>query len=157
MDNQRLAEIARKYRKTPKGRALMLLENYIRNDKANGFGNVIDFDSDWIVENIFTKPCAHCGETDWTKIGCNRFDNSKPHTKDNVEPCCRSCNCSLGAIESRSKKVCQYDLDGNLIETFDSCMDAERKYGFNHSHINECCNGILKTHKKFKWEYYENQ
>lgn len=29
-------------------------------------------------------------------MDCNRIDNSKPHTKDNVEPCCKSCNSRLG-------------------------------------------------------------
>ena len=54
-----------------------------------------DLTTKWIVDNIFTQPCAHCGETDWRKIGCNRLDNSKPHTMDNVEPCCMKCNRSL--------------------------------------------------------------
>ena len=63
-------------------------------DIRNGFGDdKIDFDARWIVENIYTKPCPHCGETDWHNLGCNRLDNSKPHTIDNVEPCCFHCNC----------------------------------------------------------------
>lgn len=65
-------------------------------DEDRGFGkDALDFDSEWMIENILLKPCVHCGETDWTKIGCNRIDNTKPHTKDNVEPCCRNCNCKL--------------------------------------------------------------
>ena len=80
--------------KTPLGRAWRLLAGYISSDKQYNRGNG-DLTAKWIVENIFTKPCAHCGETDWTKIGCNRIDNSKPHTKDNVEPCCAKCNRSL--------------------------------------------------------------
>ena len=33
---------------------------------------------------------------------------------------------------------------------------AEREEGFNHRHIGECCIGIAKTHKKYKWMYYED-
>lgn len=44
------------------------------------------------MENIFAKPCAYCGETDWTQLGCHRIDNSKPHTIDNVVCCCRKCH-----------------------------------------------------------------
>lgn len=77
-----------------KSRASNLLYSYNRSDMQYNRG-VGDLTSDWIAENILTKPCAHCGETDWRKIGCNRLDNSKPHTKDNVEPCCRKCNLSL--------------------------------------------------------------
>lgn len=99
-------EIARKteyqkaYSKTPMGRAQMQVQQYKFMDKRNGFDNVIDFDARWIVENIYTKKCAHCDETDWHKLGCNRLDNNKPHTIDNIEPCCFHCNCVLNGSES---------------------------------------------------------
>lgn len=76
-------------------RAKNLLCNYNRNDRNNGRGKG-DLTWQWIIENIFTKPCAHCGKTGWDVIGCNRLDNSKPHTMDNVEPCCKKCNTILG-------------------------------------------------------------
>lgn len=82
------------YRKTPMGRAKTLLSNYNRNDKIHNRGKG-DLTAKWIVENIFSKPCAHCGKEGWQIIGCNRLDNSKPHSKDNVEPCCRECNIKL--------------------------------------------------------------
>lgn len=84
----------RLYRKTPIGRANMLLQRYKRRDKETNRGDCT-LTAQWIVENIFTKPCVHCGEIDWRKIGCNRIDNSKPHTIDNVEPCCGKCNVKL--------------------------------------------------------------
>lgn len=89
-------EWTKEYRKTPMGRAVLLVSNYKRHDRMEnrGEGNLT---AKWIVDNIFSKPCTHCGETDWTKIGCNRLDNSKPHTMDNVEPCCFKCNCVLSA------------------------------------------------------------
>lgn len=104
-------EIARKteyqkvYSKTPMGRAQRQFQQYKFMDKRNGFDNVIDFDARWIVENIYTKKCAHCDETDWHKLGCNRLDNNKPHTKDNVEPCCFHCNCALNGTESGDRLV----------------------------------------------------
>lgn len=85
----------KKYKSTPMGRALGQVQSYKSMDRKNGFGDVIDFDARWMVDNIYSKPCKYCGETDWHKLGCNRIDNSKPHTKDNVEPCCRSCNIGL--------------------------------------------------------------
>lgn len=82
------------YGKTPMGRAHYLLCAYKQSDKICNRGKG-DLTAKWIVENIFSKPCAHCGETDWTKLGCNRLDNTKPHTMDNVEPCCKKCNLRL--------------------------------------------------------------
>lgn len=91
-----ITEKHNKYDKTPMGRAHHLLCAYNQSDKLNDRGKG-DLSSRWIVENIFTKPCAHCGETDWTKLGCNRLDNSKPHTMDNVEPCCMKCNLKVSS------------------------------------------------------------
>lgn len=87
-------EYTKNYRKTKMGRAVMLVNNYRRHDRKHnrGEGNLTP---EWVVDNIFSKPCVHCGETDWAKIGCNRIDDSKPHTMDNVEPCCFHCNCVL--------------------------------------------------------------
>lgn len=39
---------------------------------------------------IMSKPCIYCG--DINRIGCDRIDNNKGHTKDNVVPCCIDCN-----------------------------------------------------------------
>lgn len=97
---KRKTEYQKEYSKTQMGRAQHQIQQYKFMDKRNGFGDdKIDFNARWIVENIYSKPCAHCGETDWHKLGCNRIDNSKPHTKDNVEPCCFHCNCVLNGLE----------------------------------------------------------
>ena len=45
-----------------------------------------------MISNITTKPCFYCGDTN--RVGCDRIDNSKGHTKDNVVPCCYDCNCA---------------------------------------------------------------
>ena len=81
-------EYKKEYSKTQMGRAQCQYQQYKRMDKRNGFGEVIDFDAKWIVDNIYTKHCVHCGETYWRKLGCNKINDNKPHTKDNVEPCC---------------------------------------------------------------------
>ena len=54
--------------------------------------------------------------------------------------------------EDQSKKVYQYDLDGNLVGEFLSISEASRN-GFNLRHISSCCNGKRKTHKGFLWSF----
>ena len=98
-------EYNKTYSKTQMGRAQRQFQQYKFMDRKNGFGDVIDFDAKWIVENIYTKKCAYCDETDWHKLGCNRIDNSKGHTKDNVEPCCFYHNCVLNGKESGFKNL----------------------------------------------------
>ena len=138
---------------TPKGRASSLLNAYNHKDEKCGREKG-DLTSDWIVENILFKPCAHCGKEGWKIIGCNRLDNTKPHTKDNVEPCCKECNDELYKIELE-KKVYQYTLDGKLVATYRSTEEASRQNGYSQANICSCCNGLYgrKTHKGYKWSY----
>lgn len=81
-----------KYYSTQYGRAKCLLNAYRREDKAKNRG-VCTLTSDWIVENVFSgQSCHYCGESDWTKLGVDRIDNSLPHTPENCVPCCWECN-----------------------------------------------------------------
>ncbi len=88
-------EYMKQYRQTPMGRACYLLNGYRKLDKEAGRGECT-LTAQWIIDNIFTQKCHWCPETDWTKIGCDRIDNSLPHTPDNVIPCCAECNTKRG-------------------------------------------------------------
>ena len=141
-----------KYYSTPNGRAKYLLRKYRQMDRRNGFGDVIDLDAQWIVENIFTKKCAHCDCTDWRELGCNRIDNSKPHTKDNVEPCCWKHNFELAVVE-KEIPITQHDrISGELVAVWPSANEAARQLGYSNSHINECCNGKLNSAYGYVWK-----
>ena len=83
--------------KTPKNnptdrvKASKMISSYKRKDYKNQT-SICDIDIDWMINNIMTKPCVYCGDTN--RVGCDRIDNSKGHTKDNVVPCCFDCNCA---------------------------------------------------------------
>lgn len=93
-NRDRIAEFMSEYQSTPKGRAVNLVGTYKQEDNKYNRGECT-LTADWIIEHIFTQPCAHCGKTGWKIIGCNRLNNSLPHTPDNVEPCCAECNKKL--------------------------------------------------------------
>lgn len=57
-----------------------------------------------------------------------------------------------GANSVRSKKVGQYDLQGNLIRTFDSAREAGRN-GYSYAGVSGVCRGEHKTHKGYVWKY----
>lgn len=130
------------------GRACRLVNNYRWMDKKANRGQG-DLTAKWVAENILTKPCAHCGESDWHKIGCNRLNNDLPHTMDNVEPCCEHCNHVLGG-RCKGKKVYQYTINGELVKVWENGNECA-KLGFTHIH--DCCNGKRKTNKGYKWSY----
>lgn len=94
-NKEAILEQKKQYNKTPIGRARNLVNTYRREDKKYNRGECT-LTPEWIIDNIFTKPCHWCGETDWRKIGCDRIDNSLPHTPDNVIPCCDKCNAKRG-------------------------------------------------------------
>ena len=52
------------------------------------------------------------------------------------------------------KEVCQYDLDGNYIQTFDSIADAQRAVGIK-SGVRLCCQGKIKQAGSYKWKFKE--
>lgn len=65
-----------------------MLSSYKHKDGRRNM--VFDLDAEWFKENIIYKSCYYCGDT--ANIGCDRIDNNKGHTKDNVIPCCVVCN-----------------------------------------------------------------
>lgn len=56
---------------------------------------------------------------------------------------------------SSSKKVLQYDLQGNFMKEWESTMEAERQLKIYN--IRACCTGKLKTAGKYKWKYKDTQ
>lgn len=153
-------EISRRASKTWKekhpleNRAHSLVTNYKREDRKYNRGEC-NLTAKWIVENIFSKPCAHCGKEGWSVIGCNRLDNSKPHSKDNVEPCCFECNHTL-AVPYLSK-LNSIPLDqihsvtGEIINSWSSASQASKELSMTSSRILDCCNGGYFDHRRNKW------
>ena len=140
-------EYSNNYRKTPIGRAVMLVSNYKRSDREYNRGECT-LTPQWIIDNIFTKPCAHCGKSGWQVIGCNRLDNSRPHTEDNVEPCCMECN--VEEIHPQ-KKLLQIDKEtGKIVHIWKSTMEA-RRGGFIHASC--VANGRRKQDKGYIFKF----
>lgn len=83
---------------SPLGWAKQIVNTYRQTDKIKGFDPNQTISAEWFLQNIAYKPCKYCGKQGIGLIGCNRIDNSKGHTQDNVEAACMSCNSRLGAI-----------------------------------------------------------
>lgn len=84
--------IKENYYTIPRLRANALLCAYRQMDKEANMGEST-LTIDWIVENIFSgQSCIYCGESDWTKLGCDRVDNNLPHTPENCVCACSNCN-----------------------------------------------------------------
>ena len=69
-----------------------LLFSYKKSDEEKNF--ICDLTEEWIRNNILLKPCYYCQSTE--DIGCDRIDNTKGHTMNNVLPACYTCNAIRG-------------------------------------------------------------
>lgn len=58
-----------------------------------------------------------------------------------------------GGEHPQSKKVLQYDLDGNFIKEWDSFMDIERELGVTYQNIWRVCNGQKEKALGYIWKY----
>jgi len=58
-----------------------------------------------------------------------------------------------GVISRRKYKTIQFDIEGNRLNSFDSCKEAAEYIGISLSNISACCSGRTKTAKGFVWKY----
>ena len=56
-------------------------------------------------------------------------------------------------LETNSKPVIQYKINGDFVAKYSSVSEAARINGFSIGNISSCCLGKRKTHKNFKWEF----
>lgn len=70
-------------------RTTRMYHAYKLTDKRRNLYN--NLTREFVLEEC-KKPCIYCGDN--KRIGLDRIDNTKGHTKDNVVPCCYDCNCA---------------------------------------------------------------
>jgi hypothetical protein len=58
-------------------------------------------------------------------------------------------------LKAFERKVCKYDLDGNLLATYKSVKEASEKNNIDDAGIVKTCKGRRQTAGGFKWKYSE--
>lgn len=168
-----------------RAKASKMISAYRTRDKKTGLEEC-NLTIEWMVDNILTKPCVYCGDTN--RIGCDRIDNSKGHVLGNVVPCCLECNnvrnnlftyeemMRLGKVVREIKaergvdfterktceeikeeaghdmeyvrhlnmrKVYKYSLNGELLNTYESAIEAAEKNGTSAKSVGAAVNGMM--------------
>ena len=77
---------------------------------------------------------------------------------NNLEWCTTKYNCNYGTrikrmAKNHSKKVASFDKDGNLINVYDSIVDASKDRKCDTSSITKCCKGKRKICNGLAWKY----
>lgn len=88
----------------------------------------------------------------------HKDENKLNNNVDNLEFCTKKYNCRYGnrnkkIAEKLSKKINQYDLEGNFIKTWDSSVQIERIININQRNVCLCCKGKRKTVGGYIWSY----
>ena len=113
------------------------------------------------LENPENKPQVNHKDEDKT----NNFvflneDGTVNKKKSNLEWKTHKDNINHGTRNERvakanSKRVIQLSLSGDLIREWPSVSECGRN-GFNQGTVCDCCNGKQKTHKGFRFMYYDD-
>jgi len=61
------------------------------------------------------------------------------------------------ARAKKSKPVCQYTLNFELVDIYFNANEAHQKTGIDRKSINSCCNGKLKTAGGYIWVFNSNR
>lgn len=59
-------------------------------------------------------------------------------------------------LKKNKRKVVMYDLEGNILKTFDSIHCAERETGINYKNIQSVCKNRRIVAGGYKWSYIED-
>ena len=88
----------------------------------------------------------------------HKDENPSNNHSDNLEWCTNEYNMSYGTLGHRislakSKKVFQFDLDGNFLNTFYGITAASRITDISSTSIRNCCHGTSKSAGGFLWSF----
>lgn len=116
-----------------------------------------------LAESFIPNPM---GKKEVDHIDANKTNNRV----DNLRWCTRVENCMNEITYSRlveskknnplcgdknpySRRVAQYDVNGNFIAEYESCGDAFRKTGISRDSIQQCASGKRKLGGSYIWKY----
>lgn len=81
----------------------------------------------------------------------------KKHTEESKRKISENHNYKTGKDHPMSRKIIQYDKEGNFIKTFDSITQAAEEIGTTKYAIWNCLSGKNHTCKGYVWRYYNSR
>lgn len=101
--------------------------------------------------NDFTEQCVVMHLDNNTSN--NNINNLKCGTQsDNMQQCLAD-----GRFHYPTKKIKQYDLEGNFIKEWNSQTDVQNKMGYRQNFISMCCHNARKSAYGYLWRLSENE
>ncbi len=112
------------------------------------------------IPNPEGKPCIDHINTDPTdnRVGNLRWvthkeNSNNPITLSNMSNARKGKPGLKGDKNKYSKKVLQFDLEGNFIKEWDCLHQIEETIGLSHIQVSRCCRGKYKTSGGYIWKF----
>ena len=153
-------ESTKKYQNSPKGVLNTIYRNQLLRQKRFGINvnyKYEEFKNKYLNDGKYLKlynQWVASGYSKDLKPSFDRIDNKKDYSFDNLQIITWEENNDKGRKEC-SKKVKQYNLDGNYIKTYNSIIEASKELGIYKSNISKVCKRKMKTTGGYIWEYDE--
>jgi group I intron endonuclease len=93
---------------------------------------------------IHSKPNLGKPHSEIMKKKLSEANKGKPKSQESI---------NKGVISRRKNKIIQFDIEGNRLNSFDSCKEAAEYIGTSLVSICKCCTGISKTSNGYIWKY----
>jgi hypothetical protein len=119
-------------------------EHIFRGEKSPNFGKILSEEQKRKISNSYTKERKKLQSI----IMKERYKNGILIEKNTQG--------LQKGVEKLRKKVNCYNLNNELINSYESLSDASRKTGATHQAISKCCSGKYKSYKSsggFIWKY----
>lgn len=165
----------KEYRRTKRGWATTQRNTQSRSSKVRGhvqpnynYEELLEWADKQQGFNELFKQWEYSDYERDLRPSCDRLDDDKPYTFDNLQIITQKENVLKGARSQKAKdnmtravqdklgiSVSKYGKDGVFIESYVSIGEAGRQNEIDQSNITKCCKGKSKTSGGYIWRYSE--
>jgi len=160
------AKLTKAWQKTKKGLTAKIYTTQRKSSKSRNM-DMPNYTLDELRAWVFEQDIFHSLYDIWVSNGymkedipsCDRLNDYKPYTLDNIELKRFKDNESKPKM-SMGKKVVMYDTDWNELKTFNNSAEAARYFGGNPqsgSNILAVCKGVRNKAFKHYWKFEEDK
>lgn len=155
-------------RRSLSGKIGRMHQNQVRSSKIRKHP-MPNYAKQELIDWCLAQPLYHELHKTWKRSGyetnlapsCDRIDDYKPYTLDNIKLVTWGDNNrkshadrKQGINNKASKEVVQYSIRRKTkVAAYFSAREAERTTGINNANIIQCCRGKAQTAGGYKWRY----